>query len=337
MAEESGRIQKHRRGGTNTYGASPGGRLWQYPQHRTDQYGDRNDRRVLFEDLPGEGPGEDGNRTHPSELASSRFAPRPHTEFRQNSSRQFDRYRENVTIYRSTVATIGETKSREALIESGGTHNFFYSNSSFVEFEALENETVQAASSSTDLIRKGHVWVPLKGGIQIVACHAPRFNNNILAVSELSTHVDVLFSDVCRPFKRCFMFQPGSRTILFETTCSNGLYKMLLSNTGDSRSKLRESFSVAVAAGLPQHQDAKMWHDKTGHPSAGRYLQITKFVKNVSSFHQNDLQALECVPCIMAKAKQSSVPSVASKVDMLIEEINIDLSGPFIPTINGEK
>ena len=171
----------------------------------------------------------------------------------------------------------------------------------------------------------------------MVAYHAPRFNNNILAVSELSTHVDVLFSDVYRPFKGCFMFQPGSRTILFETTCSYGLYKMPLSNTGASRSKRRESFSLAVAARVPQHQDAKMWHDKTGHPSAGRYLQLTKFLKNVPSFHPNVLQALECVPCIMAKAKQSSVRSAASKVDLPIEEINIDISGPFIPTINGEK
>ena len=46
MAEEFGRMEKHRRGGINIYGAGRGGLSRQYPQHRTDQYGDRNDRRV---------------------------------------------------------------------------------------------------------------------------------------------------------------------------------------------------------------------------------------------------------------------------------------------------
>lgn len=102
--------------------------------------------------------------------------------------------------------------------------------------------------------------------------------------------------------------------------------------------KGRESFSVAVAGRTPKHQDACMGNDKTGHPSAGLYLQLNTFVKNVPSFHPNVLQALECVPCIMAKATQSSVRLAATKVDLPIEEINIDTSGPFIPaTINGES
>ena len=189
------------------------------------------------------------------------------------------------------------------------------------------------AFSSTDLIGKGLIWVPILGGIQTVTYHAPRFNNNILAVCELSTHVNVLFPDTFMPYKGCFLLQSHMHALLFETKCSNGLYKLPLHNSNGNTNHI----SLAAVTNRSVAADAKRWHDMTGHISSKRYDQLSKLIWTVPSFHPSIMKSIECITCITAKARQAPVRTAATQVEFPVEQINVDISGPFIPTITGER
>ncbi len=82
-----------------------------------------------------------------------------------------------VTIhFRSTLAKIGEPKSPRALIDSGATHNFFYDKAIFTNYEPMANESVAAAFGTTHILVQGLVWIPLLGGMLVLAYHAPQFS-----------------------------------------------------------------------------------------------------------------------------------------------------------------
>lgn len=69
--------------------------------------------------------------------------------------------------FRSTVAQCGDPKSNSTLIDSGGSHHFFHSMSSFVNYERSEKQDVQAASEVSIPVDKAQLFVAIAGGIYV--------------------------------------------------------------------------------------------------------------------------------------------------------------------------
>lgn len=67
--------------------------------------------------------------------------------------------------FRRNIATVTDKKVKEAFINSGATHNFFYSKSSFVNYKDIYSKIIQAAHGETTLIAKGTFILPIAGGI----------------------------------------------------------------------------------------------------------------------------------------------------------------------------
>lgn len=335
--ENSGRIHRpsrgrYTRGGYNTRGGdyrdrfeyedNSGPANWrgntQYREHYPSDHG-QNPPQTNYADMPTRGQAS----------AMYRVPDDKPPPFDQAGSR----YRASVVKFRTTVATIGDKKSSEALIDSGGTHHFFHSKSSFLDCEPISEESVLAAFGSTTIIGKGLVWIPLNGGMQVEAYHAPRFSNNILAVCHLAVHYDVLFTSTFRSYSgnRCFILETQTKRVIFQTPCENGLYSM------PTEAQNRMAALVAHAPKLGSNIEALDWHNKVGHPSSQRYIQLSNMREDVPTFHSNTLKNIDCVPCLKGKARRAPVRPVPATTIHALEEIHLDISGPFVPTIFGEK
>jgi len=196
-----------------------------------------------------------------------------------------------------------------------------------MSYDSIANESVQAAFGSTNILGRGKVWIPLNGGIEVTAYHAPQFTSNIIAVHELTELFGVHFSSTFKPYKACFIFEQNTKNILYEAKCIDGLYTL----------KMDRKFSAAASRTALVNPAAKEWHDKTGHPSARRYLQLSRMFDTVPSFHISTMNDIRCIPCITGKARQAPVRAVQPRVEHPIQEVHLDISGPFSVTIAGEK
>lgn len=93
----------------------------------------------------------------------------------------------NMATFKSQVVHFSQSKFNSVYIDSGATHQFFQSRSSFIEYEAIDVEQIQAALGAARLVGKVHVWRTLINGTFIEAYHAPAFQSNILSVGIIST------------------------------------------------------------------------------------------------------------------------------------------------------
>ena len=48
------------------------------------------------------------------------------------------------------------------------------------------------------------------------------------------------------------------------------------------------------------------------------------------------MDKLVCIPSLTGKAKKASIRSAELRTDVPLQEIHLDISGPFIPTLTGE-
>ena len=88
----------------------------------------------------------------------------------------------------------------------------------------MANESVKAASETTNLIGKGTIRLPINGGIIVEGYHAPYFSSNILSVGLLKKSFDILFSETRLPYPACFFLRPGSFDVLHEVRERNALF-----------------------------------------------------------------------------------------------------------------
>lgn len=56
--------------------------------------------------------------------------------------------------FRSNIAQSGNKKTSEAYIDTGATHNFIHNRSAFISYSTIEPESVESASTTTQLIGK---------------------------------------------------------------------------------------------------------------------------------------------------------------------------------------
>lgn len=161
--------------------------------------------------------------------------------------------------FRSNIANMGEEKIMDAFIDSGATHNFFHRNSSFVTYQRIAPEIVQAAHGEITPIGKGTVIIPISGGIMQAAFHAPGFSSNIIAGHLLLDNFEVIPSSSIRVEKVCFVFKQGyfnKQDIVWDTTCSDRLYRIPMTG-GSNNSKALITSKEATSF--------QEWHSKTGH------------------------------------------------------------------------
>lgn len=234
--------------------------------------------------------------------------------------------------FRSTLATIDMNKSHKFLIDSGGTHNFVFDRSLFIEYEKIAKETVAAAFGTPSfIIGKGSVSIPIEGGRIIEAYHAPQFHSHILSVSQAATKMNLrsVFGLDYRGYNgnRGFLIDQTNDQIVYQTPCRDGLYSIDLVNKAASTSKISEASNT---------RQALEWHSKTGHPSADRYYKLSKENPSVQKFTMETLKAIECTPCSTGKQKKAPTRATTPSAAAPLEEVHLDTSGKFTPTLNGE-
>lgn len=97
--------------------------------------------------------------------------------------------------FRSSVAVVDKNKTADMLIDSGGTHHFFHSISSFVQYERVHTKDVMSALGLSIIVGKGLIRTPLDKDTLVEAYHTPHFSTNILAVSKLTKNFDIVLSE----------------------------------------------------------------------------------------------------------------------------------------------
>ncbi len=97
--------------------------------------------------------------------------------------------------FRCNIAEFSETKNPNAYVDSGATHHFSYRRSSFCTHEAIKEENVQGANATSEIVGKGTISLPIGGGIDVEAYHAPKFSSNIISVGLLQKNFEIVFSE----------------------------------------------------------------------------------------------------------------------------------------------
>lgn len=128
------------------------------------------------------------------------------------------------------------------------------------------------------------------------------------------------------------MLQTHSHELLYQTKCINRLYKLLVDNSNGNTSQI----SRIAVTNRSVTADPKRWHDENVHISSKRYEQLSKLISTVPSFHPNIMKSIECIPRITPKSRQAPVRTAATLVEFPVGQINIDISGTYIPKITGE-
>lgn len=77
----------------------------------------------------------------------------------------------NPAGFRLQVSAVGAKKRSEALIDSGGTQNFFYDNELFTNYESMQHEKVYGPTGQSIVIGFGEVAIPLRRGKEIKEFH----------------------------------------------------------------------------------------------------------------------------------------------------------------------
>ena len=159
------------------------------------------------------------------------------------------------------------------------------------------------------------------------AYHVPDFSSYIFAVSEIDEHVDVKFSRHFCPYQDCFMFRLSSEQLVFEIHCSDGLYRMkILRPNNLATHRARATDNVAMA---------KEWHERTGHMSVDRMLELSEHDSSIPRFTRETLAKLFCIPCLQAKSRKAHAKSVEPRASSPLKEVHADTSSPLHPGCNG--
>lgn len=132
----------------------------------------------------------------------------------------------------------------------------------------MEHEEVEGPAAKSSVIGHGEMEIPLLSGKMTKAYHVPDFKTHILPVSSLNDFVDVLFSRSLKSFIGCFILEPGTRNIVYETSVSDGLYRMLLRNL--------RAMNVSRTPSDKEVSEEKHWYEKTGHIKTERYIKLMK-------------------------------------------------------------
>eukprot|EP00171_Calliarthron_tuberculosum_P001071 IDg1071t1 len=128
--------------------------------------------------------------------------------------------------FKSNVARCSQDKTKDAYIDSGATHHFFHSRSSFTNYKSIDTENVKAASGFSKIVGKGTVRLPVDGEITIEAYHAPEFSSNIIFVGLISISYRVLSDNDTRDYPACFFLRRGAFDIISEFKLEDNLYPM---------------------------------------------------------------------------------------------------------------
>lgn len=78
--------------------------------------------------------------------------------------------------FRSTLARYDDVKETNAVIESGGTKNFYHSKRSFDTYDEIPAEGVKGATGKFTIVGRGKVRLPIDGVIMVEAFDAPLFD-----------------------------------------------------------------------------------------------------------------------------------------------------------------
>lgn len=90
-------------------------------------------------------------------------------------------------------------------MDSGALLNFFHTKSSFITYESIPTESVHAASSTSKLILRGTIQLPIDGGTIIEAYYTPEFSANILSVRLLLETFKIDFKEDNEGKARCII------------------------------------------------------------------------------------------------------------------------------------
>lgn len=83
-------------------------------------------------------------------------------------------------IIRSTIATTEDIKSTNCLVDSGRTHNFFHSKSSYLAYERINLESMKSAYEKSIVAEKGIMKLSIDEDIIVKAYHTLHYFINII-------------------------------------------------------------------------------------------------------------------------------------------------------------
>lgn len=73
----------------------------------------------------------------------------------------------------TSIAQAVEPKTSSVYVDPGATHNFFNTKVVFIAYTQIAPEVVESASSTSSIIGKGTVEIPIDGCVVVQAYHAP--------------------------------------------------------------------------------------------------------------------------------------------------------------------
>ncbi len=77
------------------------------------------------------------------------------------------------------------------------------------------------------------------------------------------------------------------------------------------------------------------WHRKLGHFSPNRLDKLSELNSSIPTFDRKIIKQLQCVPCLVGKAKRSYFPSWSRKAIRPLELIHLHISGPVESSLEG--
>lgn len=168
--------------------------------------------------------------------------------------------------YRSHLALIDYKNTDNALIDSGATHIFLHSKSSFRHYQTIEHENVQSASGDARIVGFGEIFLPLNGGVFVQALfYVPQFQENIISVHKMAQFLYIEFGE--KDGSKgiwFFVYKKETKEVLFGTEAIDCLRQIKMEKVAASvfsTSKVQveneEGFNFHICAsteGTPQHK-----------------------------------------------------------------------------------
>lgn len=244
--------------------------------------------------------------------------------------------------FRATVATVDKEKKASCLIDSGGTHHFYHSKSSFITYDTVTEQKVLSASGTSDVIGKGTVKLPFDNNVTVEAYHTPEFSTNILSVGLLTSRYNVLFTQntpAADDKSACIISKRSNNAVVFTTKLKNGLYEVPIdgSATDESATEPKQTDEPFDSCYTCKHSNYSLinvnsaleWHRKLGHISAQRFHVATKKYSSIPNFDLKTINDITCTDCIVAKTKRAPIPPSNRKTIQPLELIHLDVLGPM--------